>query len=132
MRKPNRATLRNKLDKIVSELVRKRGKCEHCDDKKTLQCCHIFSRTYNNTRWDLGNLLCLCASCHFYFHKNPIAFVEFVNSYLGDNKYELLKEAHNQEARFTIIDLEIKYNILKEMLNEKETKKDTSLENTKD
>jgi len=107
-----KSTIRNKLDKLCSEIVRKRGKCERCGRKADLQCCHIFSRTYNNTRWDLENLLCLCASCHFWSHKNPILFTEFIKQFLGKEKYELLKEAHNQVTKFTIDDLLFKYNIL--------------------
>ena len=107
-----KSTIRNKLDKICSEIVRKRGKCEYCNSKKTLQCCHIFSRTYNNTRWDLANLLCLCAACHFHFHKNPITFADFVKSYLGNTNYDLLKEKHNQITKYTLDDLLTKYKFL--------------------
>ena len=114
MKKPSKSYLRRKLDKICPNIVRKRGRCEKCLSKNNLQCCHIFSRTYNNTRWDLENLLCLCASCHFYFHKNPILFGEWVREYLGEDRYELLKEAHREIAKFTIEDLQIKLKILEE------------------
>ena len=116
MKRPNRKTLRNKLDKICGEIVRARGKCQRCGSKNTLQSCHIFSRIYNATRWLLDNLLCLCASCHFWSHKNPILFAEFVKKLLGEEKYELLKEARKQITKYTIEDLQIKYNILKEAL----------------
>ncbi len=111
-----KSTIRNKLDKICSEIVRKRGKCEHCNSKKNLQCCHVFSRTYNNTRWGLDNLLCLCASCHFWAHKNPILFGEYVRQYLGSIKYDLLKEKHNLITKYTTGDLQIKYQVLKTLL----------------
>ena len=112
MRKPSKTTLRNKLDKIVSEIVRAKGKCQNCGGTNSLQAAHIFSRTYNNTRWDLDNVLCLCASCHFYFHKNPLEFSHWV----GEDKYQLLKEARNQITKYTTDDLQIKYNVLKELL----------------
>jgi len=115
MKKPSKKTLRNKLDRICSELVRKRGKCERCSKKNSLQAAHIFSRTYNNTRWGLENILCLCASCHFWAHKNPILFAEFVKKILGGEKYELLKEARNQITKYTLQDLETKYHILQEI-----------------
>ena len=112
MKKPSKTTLRRKLDKICSEIVRARGKCQWCWHKENLQCCHIFSRTYNNTRWDLDNLLCLCPKCHFYFHKNPIIFVEAVINILGKDKYDLLKEKRNQITKYTIDDLQTKLEVL--------------------
>ena len=120
MRKPSKTTLRRKLDKICSEIVRKRGKCEICKGKRNLQSCHIFSRTYNNTRWSLDNLLCLCSGCHFWAHKNPILFGEFVRKYLGEEKYQLIKEAHNIITKYTTDDLEIKLKILQDLADKKE------------
>ena len=119
MRKPSKTTIRNKLDKIVSEIVRSRGKCQRCGSKLNLQCCHIFSRKYNNTRWDLDNLLCLCAKDHFLFHAEPIYFGEWVKENLGEEKYELLKEKHNQITKYTLDDLLTKYNVLKDIQEEK-------------
>jgi len=115
MRKPSKTTLRNKLDKICSQIVRARGICASCLKKENLQCCHIYSRTYNATRWDLDNLLCLCASCHFYFHKNPLEFANFVKEYCNDEKLAMLHEARNQITKYTTEDLEIKLKILTEM-----------------
>jgi len=122
MKKPSKSTLRNKLDRICSLIVRARGKCERCGEKRyeQLQCCHIFSRIYNATRWLLENLLCLCASCHFFFHKNPVLFGEWVIKYLGEEKYENLKEAKNQITKYTTEDLEIKLKILTQMAEGKE------------
>ena len=63
----------------------------------------------------MNNLLCLCASCHFWSHANPILFVEFVYKLLGDNMYDLLKEARNQITKYTIDDLLTKLKVLQEM-----------------
>ena len=113
MRKITRKGLRNKLDKICSLIVRGRGRCVRCNSKKQLQTAHIFSRTYNATRWDIdNNLICLCASCHWFFHKNPILFGEYVRGLYGEERYAVLKEARNQIAKFTTEDLMIKYNVL--------------------
>lgn len=120
MRKPTKTSLRRKLDKICGEIVRGRGKCEHCGGTNQLQTAHIFSRTYNAVRWCLDNLLCLCASCHFFFHKNPILFAEWVKKYLGEEKYELLKEARNQITKYTIEDLQIKLETLQSLLHKME------------
>ena len=116
-----KTTLRNKLDRLCSEIVRSKGKCQKCGEKRNLQCCHIFSRKYNNTRWDLDNLLCLCAKCHFLFHAEPIYFGEWVKLNLGEDKYELLKEAHNQITKFTVDDLQTKLDVLKELAKPRES-----------
>ena len=117
MRKPTRSTLKNKLDRICGEIVRGRGRCQRCGKTENLQTAHIFGRTYLNTRWDIdNNLLCLCPDCHINFaHKCPLLFTEFVKKLFGEERYELLKESHNQIYKPTIDDLELKYNILREI-----------------
>jgi hypothetical protein len=46
------------------------------------QCCHIISRSSNNTRWDLLNLITGCGHCHNFAHKNPVEFgVWFAGKY---------------------------------------------------
>lgn len=72
-----------KLDKLASIKVRSLGKCEKCGSKDNLQCCHIHSRIGRSTRWDLRNLLCLCASCHRLAHIHPTAFVNWLLRYKG-------------------------------------------------
>lgn len=91
--KPTKSSMSNKLDKICSEITRSVGQCEWCGcaDYAKLQCAHIHSRTYKSVRWDLKNLICLCAKCHFYGHKNPLAFTDFVHNYLGDYEYTALR-----------------------------------------
>jgi len=115
-KKVSRKTLRNKLDMLCSFLIRRKGKCQRCGKKDNLQTAHIFGRTYLNTRWDLDNLLCLCADCHINFaHKCPILFTEFVRKFLGEEKYETLKEKHNLITKYTIEDLQIKLKILQDL-----------------
>jgi hypothetical protein len=122
MKKPTRSTLKNKLDKICGEIVRGRGRCQRCGKRENLQTAHIFGRTYLNTRWDIdNNLLCLCPDCHINFaHKCPLLFTEFVKKLFGEERYELLKESHNQIYKPTIEDLLIKYNILQDLADKKE------------
>ena len=114
----SKKALGNKLDKLFSKVIRKRGHCERCGSTRNLQTAHIFSRTYRNTRWDTSNALCLCAGCHFWGHKNPILFTEFVHEHLGRDNYEVLKEAHNQIYKGTVEDLQIKLKVLGEMYEE--------------
>lgn len=115
MRKQTKSSMTSKLDKICSLIIRKQGKCCMCADEQyeRLQCAHIFSRTYRNTRWDLNNLLCLCASCHFYTHRNPLIFAEFVKEYLGEYKYAQLRNYHNLVKRFTLPEMMNLYEALR-------------------
>lgn len=93
MPKPTKSSLTRKLDKICSQIIRAAGKCAKCGcaEYDKLQCAHIYSRTYRSTRWDLRNLIPLCASCHFHAHRNPLIFAEFVKTYLGECEYQALK-----------------------------------------
>lgn len=93
MAKATKSSLTRKLDKVCSLIVRK-NPCAKCGEAQydKLQCAHIFSRTYRSVRWDLLNLLSLCASCHFWAHRNPILFQEFIYEYLGENQYFALKQ----------------------------------------
>jgi 5-methylcytosine-specific restriction endonuclease McrA len=80
------------LDKLWSQIVRSRGKCERCGKTTGLQAAHIISRTHKNTRWDLENGLCLCGGCHIFFaHKEPLEFAEFVRDRLGQKNYDNLR-----------------------------------------
>lgn len=115
--KPTKSSMTNKLDKLCSLIVRSHGQCVWClmTDYEKLQCAHIFSRTYRNTRWDLKNLLPLCQGCHFRAHKCPVEFTERVKVYLGDVEYELLKIRHNAIKKWTLVEMFDYYNALKQM-----------------
>lgn len=108
MKKQTKSSLTRKLDIECSRIIRSYGQCAMCwsQDYSKLQCAHIFSRTYRNTRWDLQNLIPLCAGCHFKSHKNPILFSEFVREYLGNLKYLELKQKHNVIKRWTVVEME--------------------------
>lgn len=101
-KKPTKSSITRKLDAECARITKLRSNCCWCLNIKPLQCAHIFSRTYRNTRWDLKNMVALCASCHFYGHRNPIAFTEFIKSYLGEYEYESLKLRHNAIKRWTL------------------------------
>ena len=122
MRKPTKTSLTNKLDKECSRIVRSRGYCEWnaskgCSgsDHSKLQTAHIYSRTYKAVRWDLKNMLCLCASCHFYGHKNPFEFADFANRWLGEYESTALKIRRNSVKRWLVCDMEELLKTLKEM-----------------
>jgi 5-methylcytosine-specific restriction endonuclease McrA len=107
-------SLTKKLDKLCSEIVRSKGVCERCGSVKSLQCCHIFSRTYRSTRWDLDNLICMCAKCHFWSHKNPTLFTDWVYETRGQ-QYLILKEKFREITKLSEDDLQIAYEVLKEI-----------------
>lgn len=121
--KPTKSSITRKLDKVCSEIVRSHGQCMKCGlgDYDKLQCAHIYSRTYRSVRWDLDNLLCLCASCHFYAHKNPLIFAEFVRNHLGEVKYQSLKFRAIALKKWALSDMIDYYNSLKELQESQHT-----------
>lgn len=60
-----------------------------------LQCAHIYSRRYVNTRWDLENSLCLCARCHRWGHDKPLDFARWVEDYIGGDIADQLRQRAN-------------------------------------
>jgi len=107
--KLSRKTLTNKLDKICSQIVRARGKCQRCGKTSNLQAAHIVSRTYRVVRWHLGNILCLCAGCHFWNHKNPIEFTEWVKELLGEDNYQELRKLAKSGEKLSLSDMQVLY-----------------------
>lgn len=92
MRHISKISLKKKADTLFSAFIRSHGSCEWCGAiNDTLQCAHIFTRSYNITRFDPLNALCLCAKCHFRWHKEPIEAAEFAKEYLGIDVYEELR-----------------------------------------
>lgn len=71
-------SVKRSCDKLFSELIRSRGRCERCGSKNYLQCAHIYSRKFGSVRFDEENALCLCAKCHRWGHDNPLEFARFV------------------------------------------------------
>lgn len=114
MKKQTKKSMTSKLDKICSDIIRKNpcAKCGQIQHDK-IQCAHIFSRTYRSTRWDLNNLIPLCAGCHFWAHRNPILFTEFVREYLGEEKYRFLKVSHTNISRIRLPEMIELYESLK-------------------
>jgi hypothetical protein len=88
MRKATKTTLKNKADKLVSLIVRLRGSCERCDKTQFLQAAHVVGRNNHTLRFDLNNVICLCAGCHRWAHDNPREFTKwFDHAYPERAKY---------------------------------------------
>ena len=84
------------LDCLLREVVLRRDgfKCRKCDRGKQrgrgggLQAAHIFPKgQYPSMRYELQNVVCLCASCHIYgpdaWHRHPIAAQEWAKEHFG-------------------------------------------------
>ena len=89
MRKRTRKNIIKSLDDLTRKIViaRDGGRCQWC--KKAVegvqaQCSHVRSRKYYNTRWALPNVKLLCASCHFKWHDDPTAGVDWFNATFPD------------------------------------------------
>jgi len=90
----------NKLDKIWSLIIRKRGRCEKCGRRNALQGAHIFSRRLKSTRYNLNNGVCLCAGCHrFWAHQNPVEFTDFVTKLKGEKVMNELRSLSQKKIK---------------------------------
>ena len=70
--------LKGKADREFSLAIRTIGRCEFCGKRDTLQCMHIISRRYAQTRTSFRNAYCGCAGCHLKYTANPLLFAEKV------------------------------------------------------
>jgi hypothetical protein len=116
----------DKRDTVFSKLIRLRarfncelrGKCsgQYFPMGHGLQCCHIFSRRHQATRYDPDNAMAGCFACHQYFGENPTLFTAVVKKHLGDVRYEELEQRHRKIVKRTKADAEALYRHLKEQL----------------
>lgn len=103
--------LTKKMDSLFSEIVRSQGVCDKCGTTRNLQCAHVKSRKYLQTRWDFENSLCLCVKCHLYWaHKEPHEFVRWFDEKFGGNLYDELTRRAKKIKKF---DYEAKFEELK-------------------
>lgn len=91
---------RGKATKLHAEMVRSLGYCENCGQSHgiQLQCAHIISRKYANTRTLFNNAFCLCAGCHRHFTDHPLEFAEYVSrTQLGDRHDRVRQVAYSMQ-----------------------------------
>ena len=81
---------KGRATRLHALITRDFGKCMKCNRQHALQCAHIISRKYSQTRTDLNNAFCLCASCHMYFTDNPVEFGQFTIDQIGEENYYAL------------------------------------------
>lgn len=91
----NQKLAKKKSDKIFSEIIRSLGVDEYTGSNKgQMQCAHIASRKFSNTRTDFRNAFCLSAGSHRYFHDHPLEFARFVReSWAGEHYDEVFRLA---------------------------------------
>lgn len=111
-KRSNHKKLKDALDSMCSLIVRSEGRCIRCNKQSTLQPHHIYSRNNLSVRWDLNNLLCVCAGCHFFAHQNPMEFSSFVWSLKGNEGVAALMQKANSIKKWTDHDLELLLNEL--------------------
>ena len=98
-----KAVLKRTCDKLFSEKIREAGVCAKCGSREYLQCAHIVSRRYLQTRFDLDNALCLCRGCHLFSHTHPAEWEVWLEDTLG-RKY--LKKLRDKALAYGKIDYE--------------------------
>jgi len=95
--KPKRAlnlrSLVKDLDRLAREATMQRAgrRCERCGTADRLQWHHVYSRRIQSLRWDLDNLVILCAGHHLWWHHNPMHAVEWFQEYAPPDRLERLR-----------------------------------------
>jgi hypothetical protein len=81
------------LDRLFSELVRKRQVCERCGKRYGVQfqTSHIIGRGNLEVRWNPANAFCFCGGCHIWWHHHVFEASEFLAWKLGPEKLIVLK-----------------------------------------
>lgn len=78
------STITNRLDKLVSKIVRMRDKaCVVCGSTQNPQCGHYVSRMFIATRWDLSNTHQQCAGCNMTHEVDPVPYTLFIQETYG-------------------------------------------------
>jgi len=106
---------KGRATKLHAQIIRNLGYCESCGSGHNLQCAHIISRKYSQTRTSLNNAFCLCASCHARYTDHPVEFGKFVTDMMGEEKYNELRQLSNLTDK---VDWEAEADRLKEIAKE--------------
>ena len=100
------AIKRDAADNFFSLCVRAKAgfSCEYCGKgfpgpDQGLHCAHIVGRRNSSTRWALDNAVSLCYYHHRYFTENPLDFISWLGTYLGEGHMLRLMEKKNEVYR---------------------------------
>lgn len=104
--KSERKKLVQKLDTIVSLLVRARDKrCVLCGTRLNLTNGHLWSRVAYSTRWYLPNCHCQCSSCNYSHEFDPYPYQEWFKKKYGEMAYHELYRKFKRSVKFSNIEL---------------------------
>jgi len=123
-RKVKLSTLKNKLDKIFSEYVRRRDVDDHTGFGKCIDCGretpfaegdagHFVGRRHLSTRWDEDNVHFQHRYCNRFLNGRQYEYGQA----LGDRADELIQKSH-QVAKFDATHLQYLIDIYKDKLAE--------------
>lgn len=125
-----RSRLKKQLDKITSQIVRKRDKyCVICGlpteyndrgDPVTNDCGHFLGRKVDATRWDLRNCNCQCRSCNWKHNDNSIPYHDYMIEKYGQKVMDELHEKYFQHKKISVPELRELLKVLKVYYKEME------------
>ena len=90
-RKTKKSSRRTYADTLFSNLVRSLGFCENCGSSDRLEAAHIVPRRFLSVRWERGNAVCICHTCHSFYTTNPYSWDDWVTERIGAEAYRDLK-----------------------------------------
>ena len=115
-RKPSFKSLKNKLDAIFSQYIRRKDatsqglavcvSCHAVKPWKEQQCGHYVSRTYLATRWDERNCAVQCGTCNVLRRGNYPAYTLYMLRKYGQGVIEELEALRHKPIKLTAADLE--------------------------
>lgn len=110
------STLKNKMDRLFSEFVRRRAadengmvRCVCCrvlKPWKELQCGHFVTRGRLATRWDIENSNPQCGRCNVLLRGNAVGYARFLENRYGPSIFATLEERSRITTKFTRSDLQ--------------------------
>jgi len=96
-RKPS--SWKAEADRLFSQLIRSRGYCERCGKGGRLETSHIYSRRYASVRCDPLNAVCMCSSCHRWWHDKPVDAVSWLHETYSVQHLRLLRDRAQSGVR---------------------------------
>ena len=116
---------RDALDKLFSLYIRTRDAwtCQRCHTfyqmgSQGLHCSHFIGRRNRAVRWDPDNACAHCYGCHRFLEGNPIEFGDWIQNYLGQERYLALRKRAIIIPRLRKVELQEIYDNLKAKLAE--------------
>lgn len=113
---------KSKCDKLFSEIIRSIGECEAagyapgaCSNQ--LQCMHIISRRFSNTRTDLRNAFSGCAAHHRYYTDQPREFSRFITQTWAQEYYKHIYRKSQEVGKVNWDDEYIRLKDIKKQLD---------------